>query len=613
MNLTPIYELKSRLRAAAIAGTNLLSEDFRLKKAVEGFAPLEKASPVFAKIGEMTNALLADNSPANLLDTITLVDAVITTLGTVETKSEISDLETIGGGEILEIPYSRLSVAINSLTAKGSGKFNTFNDIRENNPELLRDYRVYPALAAGLGASYTELADAVFEVVSEMGSGMIPFLKRGFDPKGKKEMVQRVRAIENIAGAAENEFYLEQLEESEKDVRKALIYALRHDDSNAEKLIDLIKTEKNKAKEAALSALISLECEKAVEFVTEYSEKKPAEVICALARVSSKWTGELAARLINELLVDKNGNKITLSEAADVDKVKLKKSDFWALEASLWGKWGADIEKIYREFYCEERMPALDRKLKTSILVTDDEGMKSLALELNSSPKTKDCYVCSEAVIRLLSEEDSSEWFTERIKAGYNELAKNKDAGIITVLRTIYLSDGKYYLMNRCYDPISDGWVMNDPREVIHSIKGAISDAMMSCPCWGYDFILEGWIDESDREYCAKVGDYFLRRLTAIKPEKVYTDEENWCAALKKCGFYNVENLAVNYLKNFMDKGFMSNIETVIQDMPGDDDYRIEQARMVLELAQKEKPSWFDVDKFKEWIALRYGHWFVGG
>ena len=43
MNIAPIYELKSRLRAAAIAGTNLLSEDFRLKKAIEGFEPLAKS------------------------------------------------------------------------------------------------------------------------------------------------------------------------------------------------------------------------------------------------------------------------------------------------------------------------------------------------------------------------------------------------------------------------------------------------------------------------------------------------------------------------------------------------------------------------------------------
>ena len=44
MDTTPIYELRARLRAAGIAGTSLLSEDFRLKRAYEAFKPLETAS-----------------------------------------------------------------------------------------------------------------------------------------------------------------------------------------------------------------------------------------------------------------------------------------------------------------------------------------------------------------------------------------------------------------------------------------------------------------------------------------------------------------------------------------------------------------------------------------
>ena len=42
MEITPIYELRERLRAGMIAGTNLLSEDFRLRRAVQGIAPLEQ-------------------------------------------------------------------------------------------------------------------------------------------------------------------------------------------------------------------------------------------------------------------------------------------------------------------------------------------------------------------------------------------------------------------------------------------------------------------------------------------------------------------------------------------------------------------------------------------
>ena len=96
MDVTPIYELKTRLRAAAIAGTNLLSEDFRLKKAVEGFAAMKGASPVFAKINDLSEALVSDScedKAGTLLDTITLVDSVICTLGAVDAAGDVENIE----------------------------------------------------------------------------------------------------------------------------------------------------------------------------------------------------------------------------------------------------------------------------------------------------------------------------------------------------------------------------------------------------------------------------------------------------------------------------------------------------------------------------------------
>lgn len=326
MDITPIYELKTRLRAAAIAGANLLSEDFRLKKAAESFAPLAASSPVFAKINEMTGKLIESGSPADLLDTITLVDAVITTLGVCGGVS--GDLEPLGvsgnSTAIVNAPYSQLSAIIDALTTSGSGNFNTIITARKETPELFNDYRVKPALIKGLGASYGELADTAANILKGMGKEIIPLVKKDFDPKGKKEMVRRLNVIEEICGAEENDFYLEQLENSEKDVRKALIYALRHDEKNIDRLIELTKTEKGKLKTAALAALASFDCEKAAEFFNEYAKKKPVEVIDIMQDVSSEWSSGLTARLIDQLLVDDKGNKITLSQAADVKNVKLK-------------------------------------------------------------------------------------------------------------------------------------------------------------------------------------------------------------------------------------------------------------------------------------------------
>lgn len=51
MDTKPIYELRARLRAAAIAGASLLAEDFRLKRAAEAIKPLEASSPVLQKSG----------------------------------------------------------------------------------------------------------------------------------------------------------------------------------------------------------------------------------------------------------------------------------------------------------------------------------------------------------------------------------------------------------------------------------------------------------------------------------------------------------------------------------------------------------------------------------
>ena len=49
MNLQPLYDVKSRLEQAAIAGTGLLAEDFRLRRAGEELKPLAAVSPVLEK------------------------------------------------------------------------------------------------------------------------------------------------------------------------------------------------------------------------------------------------------------------------------------------------------------------------------------------------------------------------------------------------------------------------------------------------------------------------------------------------------------------------------------------------------------------------------------
>ena len=100
MNITPLYELSSRLRNCMIAGTNLVMEDFRLRRAVEDIKPYAKAAPVFAKLAELTGQLLEpdrDDREELLLDAITLLDALLCTQAMVRADEPVPAGSTAAG------------------------------------------------------------------------------------------------------------------------------------------------------------------------------------------------------------------------------------------------------------------------------------------------------------------------------------------------------------------------------------------------------------------------------------------------------------------------------------------------------------------------------------
>ena len=152
MDLTALYELRERLRAGAIAGAALAAEDFRLRRALEGLAPLEKASPVFAKIGALTRSVLdpgCQDRAGALLDAVTLCDSVLCTQGAVAVPGELSPLPVRRKGRAYtNAPYSVVAPLVTALTTKGSGHFNLVQETIDANAGVLRDYRVREALRA---------------------------------------------------------------------------------------------------------------------------------------------------------------------------------------------------------------------------------------------------------------------------------------------------------------------------------------------------------------------------------------------------------------------------------------------------------------------------------
>lgn len=305
MNLQPLYDVKERLEQAAIAGTGLLGEDFRLRRAAEALKPLAGASPVFGKIDAGLSKLLSAPAEARsglLLDLLALVDAVAYTQAKTGADGELEPLPA-GNGRYQELSYGQLQPLLAALTTTGGGRMETIQSAWDNHPEFFTDFRVLPALVAGLGDSYGDIADLNGRIARKAGLAAIPLLKEGFDPAGKKEMARRVEAIAAIEGAEATPWLREVLPQTRKDVRTAVIEALGADGENTALLLDLSKSERGNNRDAVLKALARLDGEAVQSFWAAETAKKP-EHVEFLKDSKTEWASDLAASSLRALLED---------------------------------------------------------------------------------------------------------------------------------------------------------------------------------------------------------------------------------------------------------------------------------------------------------------------
>lgn len=303
MNLQVLYDLKQRLEHAAIAGTGLMQEDFRLRRAVDALAPLAAASPVFGKISAAAKALLdapQEERSTRLLDVLSLVDAVVYTQGVTSISGELVPREP-GTGKYVQASYGELQPLLTALSGSGSGRTSLIQNYWDMHPDYFSDFRVLPYVVKALGDNYGELAELISMILMKQGSAIIPMLKTGFDPAGKSEMVRRVRLIAKLAGKCENDWYVSVLPDCKKDVREAVIQALSLSQNNAQLLLDLCQSERGKLKEAALRGLAMMEDTECIEFLRKEIQKKPESIGC-LKGVDSIIAADLAADAIQKKL-----------------------------------------------------------------------------------------------------------------------------------------------------------------------------------------------------------------------------------------------------------------------------------------------------------------------
>lgn len=583
MDLTPLYELRDRLRSGIIAGAALAAEDFKLARALEALAPLEKASPVFARLGQLTRAVLApdcEDRAGALLDAVTLCDALLTTQASVAVPGELKPLpERKKGRAYTNAPYSVVAPLVEALTTSGSGHFSLVQDTLDTRSGLFRDYRVQQAMVQALGAGYGELADLVQRYMMNQDESVLPLLMEGFDPAGKKEMVRRVQIIESIAGERMNDWYLEQLERSKKQVRGALIYALRHDPRNLEMLLELAKKEKGDNKKLVLWALARMETPGTEAFWREQTAKNFQEAVGFFACSNTAAVTALTAELFQKEL---DG----CSDDPSVPFPPEKEEHLRLLLFVLVGKTGEAICEVYRR--AAAMGPILDQ-LRVS---KDDKGRpvceqmlfwcagdrrstRSFTRALVDS-LLRSIQISADPMLCALAEE------LHRRHGGY-WAAPLLTATLLTKGSREAAEVGKRVITARLIEKITGSGIKNEVldmtfdrlcgrREQVPAYQpiygdpavgaGVFDDALhryIPLPAhldsWWFDLFMERHMEQrfrsllnpADPEQCRKVSRYLYDRIRMGKVEMVVSTAVQ---VLKECGWTDWKGLVASYVRH---------------------------------------------------------------
>ncbi len=290
----PFYELYDRLYAAAAAGTAVIPEDFRLKRAVDGFAPLAQKNKVFAKLHKMCADLLTgENAPAQLGDCLALAEALAVTQGSFSDSSETKPVKAEGFTPH-DIPYSKLGELNDTITkAKGGTMY-----LPDELADLADDPRLVRAFLENCDGNGENLGKLAKVFCKKCGKALVQPLYDSIDMSNAKATGRQIEFIADISGSEQTERFRELAfdENAPAGVRINAINALGRFDGSADDLIELFRTSKNKVATAALEAIARISPPQAEPIFEKLAQKYKAAYRTAfsLARypVCSQYTRE---------------------------------------------------------------------------------------------------------------------------------------------------------------------------------------------------------------------------------------------------------------------------------------------------------------------------------
>ena len=415
MNFEPLYELKNRLENVAVVGINLVKDDFRLKRAVEQVKEYSTVAKVFKQIYDMGSGLIStdDEDKCDLfLDLLALLDAVLCTQATTYSGDKPQQIKTIAKNKdyYKELHYSELSPLLYALTETGSGRYEIIENIIENNSKLLNDFRVKNYMIHGLSDKYSEISYIITEELKKQGKEVIPLLKDGFDPQGKRDMVLRFDIISTLCKEEENDFYKYCIENGSKEIKEIAIEALKYSQDNIDYILDLTKTEKGRLKNKAFEALSYMNDDRAEKEWDKFFKKKPFENILYLQNTNQQWAIDYLTNYIEEYV----------KELKKEDKKKEVGVEVSSLCMMTFKRRTNKLLSLYKELYPYNRYE-IKRILSYYIVSEVDKEIIDLVKEL--SEKYEGEFLEQEFLISLIKDKPETVYknFSKYIGVGKSQ------------------------------------------------------------------------------------------------------------------------------------------------------------------------------------------------
>lgn len=303
LNNNPFYELRSRLYASAAAGCSIISEDFRLQRAIDAFKPMSETNKVFGRLYSMCCDLLKSDNPASsITDCIALADALAVTQGTFVDTSETKPANKIEKIKPQNIPYSRLREYISKIQKCTTAHQDFSADILSavKDPRILSVYLDF----SGSNSAFDDELSQIFEAV--YGDSLIQPLIDAIDFSNEKASGKQITYIYRIAGESRNDLYVELAENSEnpQNVRIRAIEAMACSESNIERLVTLYQTEKGKIKTAALISLAKLNAEEAEPILSKMLAKYKSTYTDIIAASGGKVCTEFVRKAVDYAVIN---------------------------------------------------------------------------------------------------------------------------------------------------------------------------------------------------------------------------------------------------------------------------------------------------------------------